>query len=495
MKRKSNNRSHVFYCSFLMLFLLAQLVSVSSLFANYQLPYSPEQVSTKGRFEKIIKKQSPSESESEPLQAGTLEEPEEPTESSQESVVKKTISEPAITDGVADMVTPLPPVEEETPGQSASTDPAIEADPADEPPVLEEPLADDRWPGWLLNYRKGCDEAKQQGKMLLVYFYDINGDSPYTDFETKALADDEVQSLLADYVCVRIPVTAALSPLGISVDAKVDSEEPAQESDDETVALEASNETKAQAHTVMRPSIDRQSLTKLIAPGRDMGSVAQLKAGKFDLSFAQLDKETTLIAHPAFYEMLNTPGVAVIDFKNKDADYYGNVVSVFPFLNKKPYTIEETKEMLTLPAGTVTQRSVIFAVRIHPDNPKSSDGELNSRLTEEARSHSQYQADIRKQGHHNWNHRFQQINRELPTELWAAEVCAESWPGQHLLESAIECVACWRYSEGHWSAVVAEHPYYGYDMKLGTNGIWYATGVFGKWRHPILPKSAQLTKR
>jgi hypothetical protein len=136
---------------------------------------------------------------------------------------------------------------------------------------------------------------------------------------------------------------------------------------------------------------------------------------------------------------------------------------------------------------------VIFAVRIHPDNPKSTDGELSTRLVEEARSHSQYQADIRKQGHHNWDRRFRQINTHLPTELWACEVCAESWPGQHLLESAIECVDCWRYSEGHWSAVVAEHPYYGYDMKLGTNGVWYGTGVFGKWRHPTLAKAGTLT--
>jgi len=300
-----------------------------------------------------------------------------------------------------------------------------------------------------------------------------------------------VQRLLENYVCVRIPLTVTLPPLKGQVTRQTDTEQANQ---DEADADETKTDGETQRQTVMRPVIEKPNATKLIAPGRDMGSVAQLKAKKYDLAFPKSDKEIMLIAHPAFYEMLNTPGVAIIDFEHKGAEYYGDIVSVFPFLKKKPYTVGQTRAMLNLPPGTVTQRSVVFAVRIHPDGPKSTDGELNPRLVTEADTHSQYQADIRKQGHHNWDRRFQQLNRDLPMELWAAEVCAESWPGQHLLESAIECVACWRYSEGHWSAVVAEHPYYGYDMKLGTNGIWYATGVFGKWRHPTLLKAGTLTK-
>ncbi len=338
--------------------------------------------------------------------------------------------------------------------------------------------------------------------MVLVYFYDTNSDSPYKKFEADALADEEVQAHLADYIRVRIPVTAKLSPVdgqdsiqlpGTDEDRQELDKTPVDDTADITQIAHKPEPSTGTRHTAMRPSGETIDATKLITPGRDMGSVRQLKAETFDLTFADLDKETMLIRHPAFYEMLNTPGIAIIDYEHEDAAYYGNIVSVFPFLNKKPYTVEETRAMLTLPPGTVTQRSVIFAVRIHPDHPKSTNGEVSSRLAEEARSHSQYQADIRKQGHHNWDRRFRKINLALPSELWASEVCAESWPGQHLLESAIECVRCWRFSEGHWSAVSAEHPFYGYDMKLGTNGIWYGTGVFGKWRHPTLAKSGKLT--
>ena len=456
MKKLSNSPifSHTF--RFMVIFSLLVIVmcryqEISISPAEETPAFSKEKMPGQGRFENVVEKRT--------FQSSPQE---------QELVAESELEQILVMDVSNDKVIPLPQIEdtenntdeEDTVNDLAEQQPAISDDSEDGD------FEDTAWPGWLADYRNACQSGIDDGKMVLVYFYDTNANSPYTAFESESLQNEEIQELLNDYICVRVPLTAKLLP---------------------------KNATDEERHVAMRPSVDKIDITKLIAPGRDMGSVAQLKTEKFNLTFPEIKEEITLIQHPAFYEMLNTPGIAILDFKNKGTKYYGDVVSVFPFLNRKPYTLKQTRAMLTLPAGTVTQRSVIFAVRIHPDNPQSTEGELNARLVEEARSHSQYQADIRKQGHHNWSSRFQKLNLELPTELWASEVCAESWPGQHLLESAIECVACWRYSEGHWSAVVAEHPYYGYDMKLGTNGIWYGTGVFGKWRHPTLAKAGKLT--
>jgi hypothetical protein len=136
--------------------------------------------------------------------------------------------------------------------------------------------------------------------------------------------------------------------------------------------------------------------------------------------------------------------------------------------------------ILDLPSGTLTQRTLIYAVRTHPDRPASTEGAFDVYLASEAQSHSEHQARIRLQGHHNWGHRFHRINGKLPHGLLACEVCAESWPGENLVEAAVECVRCWRLSSGHWSAVRAKHAVYAYDMKRGSNGVWYATGVFGR---------------
>jgi hypothetical protein len=212
-----------------------------------------------------------------------------------------------------------------------------------------------------------------------------------------------------------------------------------------------------------------------------LSQVVKLKL-PLDATIEQDGKKEVLLKQPAFAEMLGRPGVAMVDFAHPDAEYYGQVVSTFPFLRGRPYTAKQTAVILGLPPGTLTQRTLIYAVRTHPDRPASTEGQLDPNLLHEASLHSQHQARIRLQGHHNWNRRFYRINAKLPRGLSASEVCAESWPGENLVEAAIECVRCWRLSSGHWSAVRARHRVYGYDMKRGSNGIWYATGIFGRQR-------------
>lgn len=192
------------------------------------------------------------------------------------------------------------------------------------------------------------------------------------------------------------------------------------------------------------------------------------------------NEEVELLKHLAFAEMRGLPGVAILDFAHKDAPYYGCVVSTFPFLPHLSFTPREMAVILDLPPGTLTQRTLIYAVRIHPEHPGSANGRMDPQLVSEARSSADYQARIGRQGHHFWETRFHRINRLLPFGLLASEVCAESWPGEGLLQAAIECVRCWRLSPGHWNAVREPHQIYGYDMKRGANGIWYATGIFGK---------------
>lgn len=189
-------------------------------------------------------------------------------------------------------------------------------------------------------------------------------------------------------------------------------------------------------------------------------------------------RTTRLLSHAAFREMHGRQGIAIVDLKNKGSNY-GRTVSMFPFTRGKYYTASSLKVILDLPQGSLTQRTMIYAVRIHPEAPASTHGTFNTVLASEAESHSRHQAQIRLQGHHSWDTRFHRINNRLSSGVLAQEVVAESWPNEELVEAAVECVDCWRQSPGHWSAVRQAHPVFGYDMKRGRNGIWYATGIFG----------------
>jgi hypothetical protein len=188
-------------------------------------------------------------------------------------------------------------------------------------------------------------------------------------------------------------------------------------------------------------------------------------------------EEIRLLEHSAFDEMQDSAGLAIVDMSEPDDPLFRQVVSVYAF-KKGPISAEKLAVMLDLPRGTLTQRTLIFAVRTHSESPASTRGDFSPILARETESHARHQARITLQGHHNWSSRFHSINAQLPGGLLAREVCAESWPGQDLLDAAYECVHSWRQSPGHWSAVSGRHPLFGYDMQRGANGVWYATGIF-----------------
>lgn len=185
-----------------------------------------------------------------------------------------------------------------------------------------------------------------------------------------------------------------------------------------------------------------------------------------------------LVADPSLVEMRRGPGVFVVDHAHPR--YAGRIVSILPRTPGKYYRFSTAHldELAALPEGSLTQRSLILAVRIHPENPQSTYGSCDPALCAEAASHSAHQARIRRQGHHGWNERSQRIAGRLGGS--ASEVCAESWENQDLLDSCVDCVASWRQSPGHWNAVRSPQAAYGYDIRRGGNGIWYATGVFLK---------------
>ena len=52
-------------------------------------------------------------------------------------------------------------------------------------------------------------------------------------------------------------------------------------------------------------------------------------------------KPLVLLEHPAFREMLDKPGVAIVDYHSADAPLHGAVVSTFPITEKLWYTVGE----------------------------------------------------------------------------------------------------------------------------------------------------------
>jgi hypothetical protein len=255
--------------------------------------------------------------------------------------------------------------------------------------------------GWSTDYLAAIERAKEQKRLVLVWFFDEKQAEANAKFEATVLRSADLQSALTKLTLVKLPTTA---------------------------------------------------------------------------SIVEKEKDIELLKHSSFRELLGGPGLAMIDMRDSEQRFHGWVVSVYPF-RRGPISAPKLKILCDLPAGTLSQRTLIFAVRTHPAAPQSAWSPHHNYLATEAEKHSQHQASINLQGHHNWESRFHQINAGIGAGS-AKEVCAESWPGQSLLDAAEECVHSWSQSSGHWAGVSARHAFFGYDMKRGSNGVWYATGIF-----------------
>jgi hypothetical protein len=131
--------------------------------------------------------------------------------------------------------------------------------------------------------------------------------------------------------------------------------------------------------------------------------------------------------------------------------------------------------LVNLPPGTLTQRTLIWAVRMHPECPKSADGQPDASLVAQATAQSDEQVRRCNQGH--W----------LPhTAGQTSEVCSESWPRDtNIVDGAVELVRLWRTSAGHWGEVRRRHSAFGYDMRWGFSrfqggNVWFGTGCFSQ---------------
>lgn len=167
------------------------------------------------------------------------------------------------------------------------------------------------------------------------------------------------------------------------------------------------------------------------------------------------------IASHASLRDMGGAGVFVVDFSH--ARHFGRIVSLLP---RQHCTTEKLRAILDLPAATLTQRTLIWAVRMHPERPQSTDGQPAPDLMTHAAAHSQAQADASRMYHN------------LPTSIATSEIVAVTWAhNKDLVAAAIDLVASWRGSPPHWRQVRSSHQAYGYDMRFNGRN-WYGTGVF-----------------
>ena len=183
-----------------------------------------------------------------------------------------------------------------------------------------------------------------------------------------------------------------------------------------------------------------------------------------------------MLDHSSFKYMYGRQGIAMIDLTDPDSELHGHVVSAHPFTQGLHYTVRGTKLVLNLPKGSVTQRALIYAVRLHPAAPVSTtDGTCHSYLCKQARNSSSLMMAYGSVGHHDWGTRYSNI--AATTGKSAMEVAAMAG-NTSLIEAATQLVDQWYGSPAHWQIMSAPASIFGYDLVHDSAGNWWGTGLF-----------------
>ena len=176
--------------------------------------------------------------------------------------------------------------------------------------------------------------------------------------------------------------------------------------------------------------------------------------------FRSTEKKTRLIDAPAFDCLQKQAGIVVVDLRDKS--HFGETVSVLP---QRYSAAGYVDALFDLPVGSLTQRTLTWAFRVHQERPACTQGIADPTLMDHADRQSMVQAQSNSMFH----------SSNFPGSF---EIVAQSGSGGgNLADVAIDLVNIWRSSAPHWGAATTAWSRYGVDMQ--TNGsAWYATGVF-----------------
>jgi len=194
-----------------------------------------------------------------------------------------------------------------------------------------------------------------------------------------------------------------------------------------------------------------------------------------DKEYLSGGKPRRLIDFADFRELRGQPGLVIYDFAHREEPSYEQVVSVMPYKYLGPdpghrvFSQQEREhELLILEPGTLSRRTLTWAVRVSQGNGRnrrlrSADGRPHPGLMSGALRNSRLQCR-RGCGH-------------FAGGLRGAEI-ASPGPGKDIVDGALNMVRIWRTSAPHYGVMARFHSRFGYDMAPSSGNHWYGTGRF-----------------
>lgn len=185
---------------------------------------------------------------------------------------------------------------------------------------------------------------------------------------------------------------------------------------------------------------------------------------------------TLLLEHRAFRHLNVQPGIVIVDLTDPESAWYGRVVSALPQPPGGRYTAELVQPFLDLPPGTVTHRSLLFAMR--NANPQSQFAAIVGldTLNRLADRNCRFMAQYGQTGAFDAAHRQSVIETEFGPDAQVRELTFATDDNRTIQDAAILAVESWIADRDNFRMLNGAVDAYGLEMfQTPDSGRWFVT--------------------
>ena len=184
-----------------------------------------------------------------------------------------------------------------------------------------------------------------------------------------------------------------------------------------------------------------------------------------------------LLDHRSFRHLQGEPGIAVVDLTRTDSPNFGRVVSAFPGATEQDSIIAALQPSLSLPEGTISQRSLLLGLRSGLPKSAFADLKYDEKLNDLANRNSRYMAHLDQTGLFEPDERRDAVRKQFGDDARVRELVFATDAATTIQSAASQAVEHWR-SSGELEGDALDSGIMAYGLELfqspATNR-WFAT--------------------
>ena len=184
-----------------------------------------------------------------------------------------------------------------------------------------------------------------------------------------------------------------------------------------------------------------------------------------------------LLDHRSFRHLQGEPGIAVVDLTRTDSPNFGRVVSAFPGAAEQDSIIAALQPSLSLPEGTISQRSLLLGLRTGLPKSAFTDLKYDEKLNDLANRNARYMAHLDQTGLFEPDERRDAVRKQFGDEAQVRELVFATDSATTIQSAASQAVEHWR-SSGELESDAVESGITAYGLELfqsPASSRWFAT--------------------